>query len=105
VTGYTGYSDDPYEQDGYYLALHITSPGNDNIKVRSNTTDPDPEIGDTHKVANLDSDGVVIIGIANVAGAVVTTQTIDVIVCDNNDQPILTKTYRINCESSGEPTV
>lgn len=101
MKGYTAFSDDPYEQEGYYLALHITYPGNNNIRVRSTTTDA--EHGDSYSYANLDSDGIIVMSITILPGGEVKTKTIDVFVRDNNNQPILTKTYTINCESSGEP--
>ena len=89
---YTGYSDDPDEQHGYYLALHITSPGNDNIKVRLNTVNHATDEED-HADVTLDSDGIVIIRRASLPDM---SQSIDIMVCDNDDQPILTKTYALN---------
>ena len=41
VTGYTGFSGDPAEQEGYYLVLHFALEGADSIKVNDVTLDSD----------------------------------------------------------------
>lgn len=40
VTDYTGFSSNPNEQQGYYLALHYECDGADAIKVNGVTVDP-----------------------------------------------------------------
>lgn len=44
VTGYTGFSGNPAEQQGYYLALHYECEGADSIKVNDVTVDPNDGI-------------------------------------------------------------
>ena len=41
VTGYTGFSGDPSEQEGYYVVFHIAKEGADAIKVNGTTLDND----------------------------------------------------------------
>lgn len=41
VTDYTGFSDDPAEQEGYYLVFHIAYDDADTIKVNGVTLDED----------------------------------------------------------------
>lgn len=41
VTGYTGFSGDKTEQEGYYVALHFALEGADSIKVNNVTLDSD----------------------------------------------------------------
>lgn len=41
VTGYTGFSGDPEEQEGYYIAFHVAYEGADSIKVNGSTLDED----------------------------------------------------------------
>ena len=41
VTGYTGFSGDPSEQEGYYLVLHFESDTATSIKVNGATLDSD----------------------------------------------------------------
>ena len=58
VTGYTGFSGDPAEQEGHYLALHIdTDAEADSIAVQL--------IGGDHGSAELDSDRTIILRIKN----------------------------------------
>ena len=92
VTGYTGYSDDPDEQNGYYLALHITSPGNDNIKVRLNTVNHESGEED-HVDGTLDSDGIVVVRRESLSDM---SQSIDIMVYDNDDRLIVAKTYALD---------
>ena len=57
VTGYTGFSGDVSEQSGHYLVLHNTTNGDEDIYVEL--------IGGVHGPVKLDSDGIIIIRIAN----------------------------------------
>lgn len=41
VTGYTGFSGNPEEQEGYYIAFHVAYEGADSIKVNGSTLDED----------------------------------------------------------------
>lgn len=41
VTDYTGFSGDPEEQEGYYIAFHVAYEGADSIKVNGSTLDED----------------------------------------------------------------
>ncbi len=57
VTEYTGFSGDPAEQSGNYLALHITNNFDKPIVVEL--------IGGFHGPVTLDADGIIILRIAN----------------------------------------
>ena len=57
VTGYTGFSGDPAEQSGNYLALHITNNFDEPIVVEL--------INGFHGPVTLDADGIIILRIAN----------------------------------------
>lgn len=57
VTGYTGFSGDPAEQQGNYLALHIDSDEDTTITVEL--------IGGTHGPITLDSDRTLIVRLRN----------------------------------------
>lgn len=57
VTGYTGFSGDPAEQQGNYLALHIDSDEDTTITVEL--------IGGTHGPVTLDSDRTHIVRLRN----------------------------------------
>ncbi len=41
VTNYTGFSGNPEEQQGYYIAFHVAYEGADSIKVNGSTLDED----------------------------------------------------------------
>lgn len=41
VTDYTGFSGDPEEQEGYYIAFHVAYEGADSIKVNGSVLDED----------------------------------------------------------------
>lgn len=41
VIGYTGFSGDPKEQEGYYVVFHVAKEGADTIKVNGVTLDSD----------------------------------------------------------------
>lgn len=58
VTGYTGFSGDPTEQEGNYLALHIDS------NIEGSTITVKTDIGDGHpRTVTLDADRTLIIRI------------------------------------------
>lgn len=57
VTGYTGFSGDPAEQQGNYLALHIDSDEDTTITVEL--------IGGTHGPVTLDSDRTLVVRLRN----------------------------------------
>lgn len=58
VTGYTGFSGDPAEQSGNYIALHATAPEGATIKFQI--------IGGVHpNPVTLDEDGIVVARISN----------------------------------------
>ena len=57
VEGYTGFSGDPAEQEGNYLAIKATAAEGDTIVLDL--------IGGTHGPVTLDSDGICIIRITN----------------------------------------
>lgn len=59
VEGYTGFSGDPEEQEGNYLALHFEDEGADSISVQV--------IGSDHEPAELDDDGLLVAQIRNIA--------------------------------------
>ena len=61
VTGYTGFSGDPEEQSGNYLAFHCAADGADSITVEI--------IGavSTPGEQTLDSDGIMIFRVSNTA--------------------------------------
>lgn len=52
VTGYTGFSSKPEEQEGNYLAIHCAAPEADRITVEL--------VGGTKGPVTLDSDGLII---------------------------------------------
>lgn len=57
VTDYTGFSSDPAMQSGYFLALHAESNDADKITVEV--------VGGTSGPVQLDSDGLMVLKIAN----------------------------------------
>lgn len=57
ITGYTGFSSKPEEQEGNYLVLHNTSNLGEDIYVEL--------IGGTSGAVKLDSDGLIVLKIAN----------------------------------------
>lgn len=57
VTDYTGFSSNPEEQNGNYLAIHCTNNYEDPISVEI--------IGGTHGPVQLDSDGIIVLFIRN----------------------------------------
>ena len=57
VTDYTGFSSNPEEQNGNYLAIHCTNNYEDPISVEI--------IGGTHGSVQLDSDGIIVLFIRN----------------------------------------
>ena len=67
VTEYTGFSGDPAEQEGHFLALHATHPTADSIAVMVHG-------GTVGHPVTLDSDGIAVLRIADTK-----TQTIEFI--------------------------
>ncbi len=59
MTGYTGFSGDPEEQEGNYLALHFEDDNATSISVQV--------VGSDHAPVTLDEDGLLVIRIRNVA--------------------------------------
>ena len=59
VTGYTGFSGDPEEQEGNYIALHFEDDDASSIAVKV--------IGSDHDPVTLDEDGLLVIRIRNIA--------------------------------------
>lgn len=81
VTGYTGFSGDPAEQQGNYLVLHIdTDAADSTIQVEL--------LGGTHGPVTLDSDRTIILRIKNKSQRIKITATKD-------GYPTVTKTYSI----------
>ena len=60
VTGYTGFSGDPAEQEGNYLAIHAEDETATSIAVRP--------LGSTAEPVPLDEDGLYILRIVNATG-------------------------------------
>lgn len=58
VTGYTGFSGDPAEQEGHYIALHVTHPTADSIAVMLHG-------GTVGHPVTLDEDGIAVVRIAD----------------------------------------
>lgn len=81
VTGYTGFSGDPAEQQGNYIALHIdTDAENSTITVEL--------IGGEHGPVTLDSDRTIIIRIKNKSQKIKITASKD-------GYPTIEKTYTL----------
>ena len=59
VTGYTGFSGDPEEQEGNYLALHFEDDDATSISVKV--------IGSDYGPVTLDEDGLLVVRIRDVA--------------------------------------
>ena len=59
VTGYTGFSGDPEEQEGNYLALHFEDDDATSISVKV--------VGSDYGPVTLDEDGLLVVRIRNVA--------------------------------------
>lgn len=57
VTGYTGFSSNPAEQEGNYLAIHAADPTADSVTVEV--------VGGTAGERQLDSDGLIVLLIRN----------------------------------------
>lgn len=82
VTGYTGFSGDPNEQQGNYLALHIDS------EVEGATITVELIGGDHPGAVTLDEDRTIILRIKNTHEKIKITATAD-------DTPTVTKTYNL----------
>lgn len=82
VTGYTGFSGDPNEQEGNYLALHIDS------AVEGATITVELIGGDHPGAVTLDEDRTIILRIKNTHEKIKITATAD-------DTPTVTKTYNL----------
>lgn len=67
VTGYYGFSDVASEQEGNYLALHVSSDGNAVLKVKL--------VGSDNDGVTLDEDGIVVLKVTNANQAVRVTGT------------------------------
>ena len=59
VTGYTGFSGDPAEQEGNYLAIHFEDDSASSISVKV--------VGSEHDPVTLDPDGILVVRIREVA--------------------------------------
>lgn len=59
VTGYTGFSGDPAEQEGNYLAIHFEDDSASSISVKV--------VGSEHDPVTLDEDGILVVRIREVA--------------------------------------
>ena len=59
VTGYTGFSGDPAEQEGNYLALHFADEDATSISVKV--------VGSEHDPVTLDPDGLLVLRIREIA--------------------------------------
>ena len=59
VTGYTGFSGDPAEQEGNYLAIHFEDDSASSISVKV--------VGSEHAPVTLDEDGILVVKIREVA--------------------------------------
>lgn len=59
VTGYTGFSGDPAEQEGNYLALHFEDEDATSISVKV--------VGSEHDPVTLDPDGLLVLRIREIA--------------------------------------
>ena len=81
VTGYTGFSSNPAEQDGNYLAIHADDPNADKVTVEV--------VNGTAGERELDSDRTIVLRIANK-----TTQSVRVKSYKNNAVKE-TKTYSL----------
>lgn len=81
MTGYTGFSGDPNEQEGNYLALHIDSA----VEGATITVEL---IGGDHGPVTLDEDRTCIFRIKNTHEKIKITATAD-------DTPTVTKTYNL----------
>ena len=78
VTGYSGFSDVASEQEGNYLALHVSSDGNNAVlKVKLVGSDNDEVV--------LDEDGIIVLRVTNPTQAIRIT-------CERGETT-LTKTY------------
>ena len=58
VTDYTGFSGDPEEQEGHFLALHVTHPTADSLAVMLHG-------GTVGHPVTLDEDGIAVVRIAD----------------------------------------
>ena len=58
MTGYTGFSGDPEEQEGNYLALHFEDDNATSISVQV--------VGSDHAPVTLDEDGILVARIKNI---------------------------------------
>lgn len=81
VTGYTGFSGDPAEQEGHYLALHIDT------EVEGATITAEI-IGGDHGPVTLDSDRTLIVRIKHKGQKIK-------IVASKTDYPTITKVYTL----------
>ena len=59
MTGYTGFSGDPAEQEGNYLAIHFEDDSASSISVKV--------VGSEHDPVTLDEDGILVVRIREVA--------------------------------------
>lgn len=80
VTGYTGFSSKPAEQEGNYLVIHAVAENADKITVEL--------VGGTKGPVTLDDDGIIIIRVTNPA-----TQTVKVVA--TNGAKKSTKVYSL----------
>lgn len=62
VTGYTGFSGDPAEQNGNYLVLHFEVEDEENAVIQAKL-----EKGNNPNFVTLDSDGILIVRISDAA--------------------------------------
>ena len=81
MTGYTGFSGDPEEQEGNYIALHFEDDDASSIAVKV--------IGSDHDPVTLDEDGLFVGRIADKS-----TQTIKVVASKTGYESV-TKTYSL----------
>lgn len=70
VTDYTGFSSDPAEQEGNYIAIHCTVPGEDGVTITAGINNP----------STLDADGI------------------DVIIVKNKNNPIVVRASKAGYE-------
>ena len=59
MTGYTGFSGDPAEQEGNYLAIHFEDDDASSISVKV--------VGSEHDPVTLDPDGILVVRIREIA--------------------------------------
>ncbi|MBR3236844.1 MAG: hypothetical protein IKF99_08375 [Oscillospiraceae bacterium] len=69
VTGYTGFSGDPEEQEGNYLALHFEAEGATSISVHA--------IGSERAPVTLDEDGILILRVREIVTGIEVFTVID----------------------------